>query len=127
MADLQALANSVIKGNRAEAIRLTREAMDTGIPHEKILKNGLIAGIEVVGTRFKCDEVCIKKVVAAARVLNMAVEILEPEMTSASVNLIGKDQIQTQSTEMITDENPDIAEAISFIKKMQANLCRSAM
>ena len=44
MADLQALANAVIKGNQAESIRLTKEAMSEGMGPKQVLERGLDCG-----------------------------------------------------------------------------------
>ena len=62
MADLKALADAVIKGNQAESVRLTQEALDEGIGPKKVLEDGLIAGMNVIGVRFKANEVYIPEV-----------------------------------------------------------------
>lgn len=95
MADLQALANAVIKGNQTEAIRLTQEALGEGIGPKKVLEDGLIAGMNVVGVRFKANEVYIPEVLIAARAMKMAMEILEPQLAAAGVDPIGKALIGT--------------------------------
>ena len=53
MADLQALAEAVISGNKDESERLTNEAVDEGVGVENIINDGLIAGMSVVGVKFK--------------------------------------------------------------------------
>ncbi|MBM4048428.1 MAG: cobalamin-binding protein, partial [Planctomycetes bacterium] len=56
MADLKALAESVINGKRDQATKLTEQAINEGVPVKKILNEGLIAGMGVVGDRFKKNE-----------------------------------------------------------------------
>lgn len=95
MADLQALADSVIKGNQAESVRLTQEALNEGIGPKKVLEDGLIAGMSVIGVRFKANEVYIPEVLISARAMKTAMEILEPQLVAAGVDPLGKALIGT--------------------------------
>ena len=78
MADLEALAQSVINGKRDDAVRLTQEAIDEGVASERILNEGLTAGMDVVGRKFKNNEFYVPEVLIAARAMNAAMELLEP-------------------------------------------------
>jgi 5-methyltetrahydrofolate--homocysteine methyltransferase len=95
MADLQALANAVIKGNQAESVRLTKEALGEGIGPRQVLEQGLIAGMGVIGVRFKANEVYIPEVLIAARAMKMAMEVLEPKLAAAGVKPLGKALVGT--------------------------------
>ena len=95
MADLQGLADAVIKGNQSEAVRLTQEALGEGVGPKKVLEDGLIAGMNVIGVRFKANEVYIPEVLISARAMKMAMEILEPELAAAGVDPVGKALIGT--------------------------------
>ena len=95
MADLQGLADAVIKGNQGEAVRLTQEALDEGLGPKKVLEDGLIAGMNVIGVRFKANEVYIPEVLISARAMKMAMEILEPQLAAAGVDPVGKALIGT--------------------------------
>lgn len=95
MADLQALADAVIKGNQNESVRLTREALDEGTAPKTVLDKGLIAGMNVVGVRFKANEVYIPEVLISARAMKMAMEILEPKLMAAGVQPLGKALVGT--------------------------------
>ena len=95
MADLQALADSVIKGNQTESVRLTQAALDEGVGPKQVLEEGLIAGMGVVGDRFKANEVYIPEVLISARAMKMAMEILEPKLAAAGVDPIGTALIGT--------------------------------
>ena len=95
MADLQALADAVIKGNQAESVRLTQEALDEKVAPKEVLENGLIAGMGVVGVRFKANEVYIPEVLISARAMKSAMEILEPKLAEAGVQALGKALIGT--------------------------------
>jgi 5-methyltetrahydrofolate--homocysteine methyltransferase len=78
MADLKALAQAVINGKKDEALRLTKQAIDEGLRPAKILKEGLTAGMDVVGKKFKNNEFYVPEVLIAARAMNAAMELLEP-------------------------------------------------
>ena len=95
MADLKALADAVIKGDQNAAVEITRSALDEGTVAKTVLNDGLIAGMDVIGVRFKNNEVYIPEVLIAARAMKMAMEILEPELTKAGVEPAGKFLIGT--------------------------------
>jgi 5-methyltetrahydrofolate--homocysteine methyltransferase len=90
MADLKALADAVIKGDQNTAMEITKAALAEGTAPKSILNEGLIAGMDVVGKRFKNNEVYIPEVLISARAMKMAMQILEPELVKAGVKPIGK-------------------------------------
>lgn len=85
MADLQALAEAVIAGNREDAVRLTQEAIDEGVAPGDILNNGLVAGMTVVGEKFKNNEFYVPEVLIAARAMKEAMELLRPLLVKSGV------------------------------------------
>lgn len=85
MADLKALAEAVINGKRDDAVRLTQEAIDESVPSEQILNEGLTAGMDVVGERFKNNEFYVPEVLIAARAMNSSMELLEPLLAESGV------------------------------------------
>jgi len=95
MADLKALADAIIKGDQNAAVEITKAALDEGTAAKSVLDDGLIAGMDVVGDRFKKNEIYIPEVLIAARAMKSAMEILEPELTKAGVEPIGKFLIGT--------------------------------
>jgi 5-methyltetrahydrofolate--homocysteine methyltransferase len=90
MADLQALANAIIKGDQNTAVEVTKAALSDGATAKSILDEGLIAGMDVIGARFKKNEVYIPEVLIAARAMKMAMEVLEPELAKEGVEPVGK-------------------------------------
>jgi 5-methyltetrahydrofolate--homocysteine methyltransferase len=95
MADLNALADAVIKGDQNIAMEITKSALEEGTAAKDVLDKGLIAGMEVVGRRFKNNEVYIPEVLISARAMKMAMELLEPELVKAGVEPVGKFMIGT--------------------------------
>ena len=90
MADLEKLADAVIRGDQNTALEITREAIDEGLAAKAVLNDGLMAGMDVIGARFKKNEVYIPEVLIAARAMKTAMEILEPELSKAGVEPVGR-------------------------------------
>jgi 5-methyltetrahydrofolate--homocysteine methyltransferase len=95
MADLKALSDAIIKGDQNKSVEITKQALAEGTAAKSVLDDGLIAGMDVVGARFKKNEVYIPEVLIAARAMKMAMEVLEPELVKAGVEPIGKFAIGT--------------------------------
>ena len=95
MADLQALSEAIIKGDQNQAVEITKAAIGEAMAAKDILEQGLIAGMDVIGGRFKRNEVYIPEVLIAARAMKTSMEILEPELVKAGVEPIGKFLIGT--------------------------------
>ncbi len=90
MADFQKLADSIIVGNATLAKDLTNQAIQEGSSPEKILNEGLIAGMNVVGVRFRNNEIYVPEVLISARAMKAALEILRPLLTQTGVEPKGK-------------------------------------
>jgi 5-methyltetrahydrofolate--homocysteine methyltransferase len=90
MADLKALADAVINGDQNKALEITKAAIEEGTAAKDILDNGLIAGMDVVGDRFKKNEIYIPEVLISARAMKTAMAVLEPELVKAGVEPVGK-------------------------------------
>jgi 5-methyltetrahydrofolate--homocysteine methyltransferase len=95
MADLKALSEAIIKGDQKTAVAVTTAAIDEGMAPGTILSDGLIAGMNVIGVRFKANEVYIPEVLIAARAMKMAMEFLEPKLIEAGVEPLGKAMVGT--------------------------------
>jgi 5-methyltetrahydrofolate--homocysteine methyltransferase len=95
MADLKELAEAVISGNAPRAKELTQQAIDEGTKVQQILDDGLIAGMSEVGDRFKKNIFYVPEVLIAARAMNQAMELLEPQLAEAGVKPAGTIAIGT--------------------------------
>jgi len=85
MADLEALAEALIRGDRDKVVELTSAALSEGVAPEQILEQGLIAGMNVVGKRFKANEIYVPEVLIAARAMHGGMDVLKPELTKAGI------------------------------------------
>ncbi|MFC1676450.1 corrinoid protein [Planctomycetota bacterium] len=95
MADLKALADAIIKGDQNTAVEITKAALGEGTAAKSVLHDGLIAGMDIIGARFKKNEVYIPEVLISARAMKTAMEVLEPELVKAGVEPLGKFVIGT--------------------------------
>jgi len=98
MADMQEIADALIKGDRETVVDLVRKAVDEGVAPEDILSQGLIAGMNVVGQKFKANEFYVPEVLIAARAMSNvkerdtkpgAMEILEPLLAERGIKPLG--------------------------------------
>jgi len=89
MADMEATAEALIRGDRDTVVKLVQEAVDEGVSAETILNEGLVAGMNVVGRRFKANEFYVPEVLIAARAMGAGMEILEPILSETGVEPTG--------------------------------------
>ncbi len=95
MADLQALAEAVINGDRDEVARLVQEAVDEGVGPDSIVNEGLIVGMDEVGRRFKANEFYVPEVLIAARAMHAGMDIVNPLLVESGIEPRGRVLIGT--------------------------------
>ena len=95
MAQLEALADHIIKGQAPAAVQATEEALADGVPAADILQQGLIAGMQEVGDRFKNHEFYVPEVLIAARAMKMSLEKIRPHLVDQNYKAVGKVAIGT--------------------------------
>ena len=83
------MAESLIAGKVDEVTDLTRQALDANISSKDILEKGLLAGMEVVGKRFKANDMFIPEVLRCAKCMHGAMEILRPLLAESGVKTAG--------------------------------------
>jgi corrinoid protein of di/trimethylamine methyltransferase len=70
----------VIKGDQAATLHLVQQALESGIGPMQIIEEGLTPGMHVVGDKFSCGEYFIPHLVMAARAMQAAMKLVEPEL-----------------------------------------------
>lgn len=78
MAKYQDFANSIITGDNVKSREIAQKLVDEGVSAVEILNNGLIPGMDVVGKRFKANEIYIPEVLVAARAMHTAMDVIKP-------------------------------------------------
>ena len=87
---LEQISENLQKG-RAKAVKeLVQQAVDQGLSPEQILEEGLLSGMNVVGEKFKKNEVFVPEVLVAARAMNMGTQVLKPLLVQAGVQATGR-------------------------------------
>ena len=89
MADLKELASALERGDAPTVEKLTQQALDEGVGPKEILDGALIAGMQVVGKRFKDNEIYVPEVLIAARAMTSGMKVLEPQLVKAGVKPVG--------------------------------------
>ena len=84
MANLTALKEAVEVGDRASAVRITREAVDEGVDPRTVLA-AMTAAMEVIGTRFQNQEIYVPEMLISARAMKEATAVLEPVLVKAGI------------------------------------------
>ena len=69
---------------------MIQQALDAGIPPSRILKDGLVVGMNVVGEQFQNDEIFLPDVLISAKAMQAAMTVLRPKLMEAGVKLAGK-------------------------------------
>ncbi len=93
--DWNRIIDSVFSGDITGTPILVKEAITEGITPEHILENGLIAGMAVVGDKFKTNEIFVPEVLIAAKAMQAGLSVLEPLLAESNVKPKGKIVIAT--------------------------------
>jgi 5-methyltetrahydrofolate--homocysteine methyltransferase len=84
------IANAIISGDHQQVETLTRQGIEQGIPPKPLLDDGLIAGMSVVGERFKKHEIFLPDVLLAAKAMYAGMDQLRPLLIKEGIPPIGK-------------------------------------
>ncbi len=95
MALLEQIAEQLIKGKANDVKSLVNQALAEKVSPSDILNKGLIAGMSVVGERFKNNEIYVPEVLIAARAMKAGSEILKPLLAAGGVQPVGRVVIGT--------------------------------
>ncbi len=95
MVNLADIITGVVLGNAKGTKSLTEQAIAEGVAPEKILHDGLVPGMNVVGDKFRNNEYYVPEVLIAARAMNSALDILKPLLAQNEDNYRGKVVIGT--------------------------------
>jgi 5-methyltetrahydrofolate--homocysteine methyltransferase len=87
--DLSALKEAVINGDMKGCTVLTEVAIKAGYPPQAILNEALVPGMEVVGEKFRCNEVYVPEVLVAARAMKKSLAMLKPLLSQTGAKPVG--------------------------------------
>jgi corrinoid protein of di/trimethylamine methyltransferase len=96
MSDLLNQISVNLQNGKSKAVaELVTQALKENIPPQTILDEGLLAGMSVIGVKFKNNEVFVPEVLVAARAMNKGAEVLKPVLTAAGIKAKGTAVIGT--------------------------------
>lgn len=87
---LKNIANSLMAGDDKKITEEVAQAIEEGIPTTEILDNGLIAGMNVVGVKFRDHDMFLPEVLLSARAMTAGVAVLKPLLIAEEVSSRGK-------------------------------------
>lgn len=85
----------VLDGDRDLVVTAVQKAIDTEVPAEKILKEGMMTAMAEVGRLFEEGEYFVPELLIAARAMQGGMELLKPLLVAADVEPVGKIVIGT--------------------------------
>ena len=95
MSLLEQISTALQKGKAKDIKELVQQAIDQNIPAETILNDGLMAGMNVIGGKFKRNEVFVPEVLVAGRAMNIGTAMLKPLLVKDGVKNKGRVVIGT--------------------------------
>ena len=79
---LARIAESIVEGEPESVVALTRKALESGLQPLEIINQGLVPGVNVAGEKFARGEFFLPHLLIAAKGMQAAMELLEPELAT---------------------------------------------
>ena len=92
---IQSIYKNILEGNVEEVLSNVKQAIDTGLGPETILKEGMIAAMDEVGKLFEEGDFFVPEMLVAAQAMQAGMKIIKPLLIEADVEPIGKVVIGT--------------------------------
>ena len=89
MAKFEEISTLLQRGKAKDLAALVTEELAAGVAPKDILTEGLIAGMGIVGTKFKNNEIFVPEVLIAARAMNAELAVLKPALADSGVEPVG--------------------------------------
>lgn len=78
------------EGDDQQVSTLINTLLEEGVKPEKIIDKGLIAGMDIIGIKFKAHEIFLPDVLLAAKAMEIGMEKLKPLLSQSSTVVMGK-------------------------------------
>lgn len=89
MSIFQEISQNLQQGKAKNVKALVQQALDEGASPKDILEKGLLDGMNIIGEKFKNNEVYVPDVLIAARAMNTGIEVLKPHLVASGVESKG--------------------------------------
>lgn len=90
MSKIEELASAVTRGKSKLVPNLVKECLAEGIAPVDILNQGMIGAMDVVGEKFKNNEIFVPEMLVAARAMKKGVDVLKPSLAGDDNASLGK-------------------------------------
>ncbi|MFH1143321.1 MAG: corrinoid protein [Candidatus Eisenbacteria bacterium] len=90
MSLLEQISEQLQLGEHERVGELTREALRQGVDPKELLDRGLIAGMNVIGEKFRAHEIFLPDVLLAAKAMYAGMDELKPLLVKAGIPTAGK-------------------------------------
>jgi 5-methyltetrahydrofolate--homocysteine methyltransferase len=87
---LQEIAAALIDGDNELVNQLTQQALGAGIVALEVMDYGLIAGMSIVGVKFRDNVIYVPEVLACARAMKAGMVHIEPILSASGIKPIAK-------------------------------------
>jgi len=89
MPDFDKIAQAILELDGDKVVELVEQVIKEGVAPEKVINDGLVAGIEKVGVLFKSGELFVPEVVVATSAMKMGLSIVEPLLKDKKRDRLG--------------------------------------
>ena len=86
---MQEISYQLITGQNLEVDRLTQQALADGFSANTVMDDGLIAGMAIVGIKFRDNIIFVPEVLVAARAMKAGMAHIEPILSESGIEPIG--------------------------------------
>ena len=83
--DMQRIAAALVEGEHLLVNELTQAALDADVPALEVMDDGLIAGMALVGIKFRENFIFVPEVLACARAMKAGMAHIEPILSDSGI------------------------------------------
>jgi 5-methyltetrahydrofolate--homocysteine methyltransferase len=87
---MESIKKGLKEGDAASVRALTKEALTQNVSPVDIMNNGYVAGMDIIGSLFKNNQIFIPEVLVSARAMKAGMEIVRPLLAESNAKPIGK-------------------------------------
>ena len=87
---MQDIAAAIIEGAHESVDTMTKSALDGGFKALEVMDDGLIAGMAIVGIKFRENFIFVPEVLACARAMKAGMKHIEPILSASGIEPVGR-------------------------------------
>jgi len=87
---LRGISEDLQRGKAKAVAERVERALALGVPADRILEEGLLLGMSLIGEKFRNNQVYVPEVLVAARAMNVSAELLRPHLSAGARQVRGR-------------------------------------